>query len=205
MRSRIASAVLPANAIRPPLHSVIARSAAGIAFFDDRQEFVAARNQPAVARRIAPAGIRAPRPLRRAPAPCAVRAVFAAAPAACRRTSPGYRRAWREAPCAPPAPRARCRAAAVCSNIFALGASARASRATASWPGPTTTAMSPPPAFIAAPSTCASSVRPPTACSTFGQAERMRVPSPAASTIARHVRRHAILLQRHRHSRTGYA
>ena len=38
-------------------------------------------------------------------------------------------------------------------------------------------------------STCASSVRPPIACSAFGRAERMRVPSPAASTIARHVRR----------------
>ena len=45
-----------------------------------------------------------------------------------------------------------------------------------------------PPACSAAVSTCASSERPPIACSTFGRLERMRVPSPAASTIARHVR-----------------
>ena len=37
-------------------------------------------------------------------------------------------------------------------------------------------------------STWPRSDRPATACSTFGRAERMRVPSPAASTIARQVR-----------------
>ena len=37
--------------------------------------------------------------------------------------------------------------------------------------------------------TWASKERPPSACNTFGVRDRMRVPSPAASTIARHVRR----------------
>ena len=55
-------------------------------------------------------------------------------------------------------------------------------------PGPTTTAVAVPPAARTAASTWASSERPATACSTFGRAERMRVPSPAASTIARQVR-----------------
>ena len=42
--------------------------------------------------------------------------------------------------------------------------------------------------FGTAASTWASSERPATSCSTLGAAERMRVPSPAASTIARQVR-----------------
>ena len=45
-----------------------------------------------------------------------------------------------------------------------------------------------PPASRTASSTCASSDRPATACSTFGRDERMRVPSPAASTTARQLR-----------------
>src|SRR5215210_3400791 len=45
-----------------------------------------------------------------------------------------------------------------------------------------------PPASFTAVSTCASSERPETSCSTLGVLERIRVPSPAASTIERHVR-----------------
>ena len=55
-------------------------------------------------------------------------------------------------------------------------------------PGPTTTAAASVPAPRTAASTCASIERPAIGCSTFGNAERMRVPSPAASTIARQVR-----------------
>ena len=48
-----------------------------------------------------------------------------------------------------------------------------------------TTASAAPAPFGAAPSTCASSDWPATGCSTFGSEERMRVPSPAASTMVR--------------------
>src|SRR4051812_28276847 len=44
-----------------------------------------------------------------------------------------------------------------------------------------------PPAARSACNTCASNERPAIACSTFGRAERMRVPSPAASTTERQV------------------
>ena len=75
-----------------------------------------------------------------------------------------------------------------CTNIVASGSTRLASAATTSWPGPITTAVAPIPASAMAPSTWASSERPATSCMTLGRAERMRVPSPAASTIARQLR-----------------
>src|SRR5262249_62240737 len=60
--------------------------------------------------------------------------------------------------------------------------------ATAAPPGPITPAVAVPPACRPVPITCASNERRASGCSTFGRAERLRVPSPAASTIARHVR-----------------
>ena len=42
--------------------------------------------------------------------------------------------------------------------------------------------------LLSAVSTCPSSERPATLCSTFGREDRIRVPSPAASTIVRQVR-----------------
>src|SRR4029079_6470740 len=63
-----------------------------------------------------------------------------------------------------------------------------ASVATVSLFGPTTTAVAPQPALETAPSTWASNEWPAILCNTFGRAERMRVPSPAASTMARQVR-----------------
>src|SRR6185436_6073629 len=63
-----------------------------------------------------------------------------------------------------------------------------ASVATVSLFGPTTTAAALPPALETASSTWASNDWPAILCSTFGRAERMRVPSPAASTMARQVR-----------------
>ena len=88
----------------------------------------------------------------------------------------------------PPAPHARFRAAPAARKASACGSTRCASAATASCPGPITTAVSAMPASAMAASTCARSGRPATACRTFGTAERMRVPSPAASTIARQVR-----------------
>ena len=72
-----------------------------------------------------------------------------------------------------------------CTKAVASGRSRFASSATASWSGPITTASASPAPFGAAPSTCASSDRPATGCSTLGSADRIRVPSPAASTIVR--------------------
>src|SRR6202521_272298 len=60
-----------------------------------------------------------------------------------------------------------------------------ASSATASWSGPITTASAAEFSFGAAPRTCARSDWPATRCRTFGVADRMRVPSPAASTMVR--------------------
>jgi hypothetical protein len=54
---------------------------------------------------------------------------------------------------------------------------------TDSCPGPVTIATSVDPASSAARTTCPTMGSPPTACSTFGVAERMRVPSPAARMI----------------------
>src|SRR5713226_3430652 len=51
-----------------------------------------------------------------------------------------------------------------------------------------TTASAAPVPFGAAASTCASSDWPATGCRTFGIADRIRVPSPAASTTVRRVR-----------------
>src|SRR5438445_11440884 len=59
------------------------------------------------------------------------------------------------------------------------------SSATALWSGPITTASAAPVPCGAASSTCASSDWPATGCSTFGCEDRMRVPSPAASTTVR--------------------
>src|SRR5256885_14631606 len=70
----------------------------------------------------------------------------------------------------------------------AFGSVRRASSATAPESDPTTTATASVPAPRTAINTCASIDRPAIECSTFGNAERMRVPSPAASAIARQVR-----------------
>ena len=75
-----------------------------------------------------------------------------------------------------------------CTKISASGRTRLASAATASAPSPTTTAVLVPPALLTASSTWARSDWPAIACSTFGRVERMRVPSPAASTMARQVR-----------------
>src|SRR6185312_5037728 len=85
-----------------------------------------------------------------------------------------------------------------CTNTSAFGTIARASSVTASEPGPTTTAQALIPAPRTACSTCASSERPATACSTLGRAERIRVPSPAARTIAKQVRLLILLRASHR-------
>ena len=135
-----------------------------------------------------PGGSRARRPLRR---PRAHRAclsgsaprISGVSPKITRISSaPLFDRALRAASTACAVPRR-----SVCTAISARGSTCRASVPTASASGPITTAVSVQPASRTAPSTWASSERPPIACSTFGRAERMRVPSPAASTIARQV------------------
>src|SRR3954454_1907986 len=70
-------------------------------------------------------------------------------------------------------------------NVVASGRARATSSATAWWSGPITTASEAPAPFGAASSTCASSDWPATGCSTFGSEERIRVPSPAASTTVR--------------------
>src|SRR3984957_8805824 len=70
-------------------------------------------------------------------------------------------------------------------KVAASGRTRLASAATDSWSGPITTANAAPAPFGAAPSTCASSDWPATGCSTFGVEDRIRVPSPAASTMVR--------------------
>src|SRR5262249_15902520 len=75
-----------------------------------------------------------------------------------------------------------------CTNVSAPGMTRMASAATVWLSGPTTTAVLVPPASRTASSTCPSSDRPAISCSTLGRRERMRVPSPAASTIARQLR-----------------
>src|SRR5262249_1725011 len=72
--------------------------------------------------------------------------------------------------------------------MSAPGSTRFASAATAWASGPITTAVAVLPAARTASRTCARSERPPTSCSTFARAERMRVPSPAARTIARQER-----------------
>src|SRR5580704_11556875 len=77
--------------------------------------------------------------------------------------------------------------------IFASGAAFKASATTPLASGPTTAAMSP-----AAPSrtverTCANIERPASSCRTLGRAERMRTPSPAASTMVRQRRALALM------------
>src|SRR5262245_39467197 len=75
-----------------------------------------------------------------------------------------------------------------CTKISASGSTRLASAATASAPSPTTSAVMVPPALRTDSSTWARSDWPAIACSTFGRVESMRVPSPAASTMARQVR-----------------
>src|SRR6266852_1381773 len=70
-------------------------------------------------------------------------------------------------------------------KVVASGRRRLTSSATARWSGPITTASEAPAPFGAASSTCASSDWPATGCRTFGIADCMRVPSPAASTIVR--------------------
>ena len=73
-------------------------------------------------------------------------------------------------------------------NFRAQRTAEEASARTSSRPGPTTTAM--PSAFAPATlvSTCASMERPAISCKTFGRPDFMRVPSPAARTMARALR-----------------
>src|ERR1700682_5455635 len=70
-------------------------------------------------------------------------------------------------------------------KVVASARSRLTSSATAPWSGPMTTASAAPAPFGAASSTCASSDWPATRCRTFGIADCMRVPSPAASTTVR--------------------
>src|SRR6266545_766244 len=70
-------------------------------------------------------------------------------------------------------------------NVAASGRMRLTSSATALWSGPITTASAAPVPCGAASSTCASSDWPAMGCSTFGSEDRMRVPSPAASTTVR--------------------
>ena len=70
-------------------------------------------------------------------------------------------------------------------KVAASGRMRLTSSATALWSGPITTASAAPAPCGAASSTCASSDWPATGCSTFGSEDRMRVPSPAASTTVR--------------------
>src|SRR3954452_4985531 len=67
----------------------------------------------------------------------------------------------------------------------ASGRMRRASFATSSRSGPITIASRWPAPFAAAASTCVKRLAPATGCSTFGSEERIRVPSPAASTTVR--------------------
>ena len=84
------------------------------------------------------------------------------------------------------APHAPCRAAPRCSWMAASGATlGDEGRATASASGPTTTAIRVAPAASAAASTWPSIGSPPTGCITFGMADLMRVPSPAARMIGK--------------------
>ena len=78
-------------------------------------------------------------------------------------------------------------------TTFAPGATFSASAATLSRSGPTTTAMSPAAPSATAESVCASIERPASSCSTLGRAERMRTPSPAASTMVRQRRALAVM------------
>src|SRR5262249_28220987 len=77
----------------------------------------------------------------------------------------------------------------------------RASAATASAPGAITTAAAVQPAPRTASRTWPTSERPAIACITLGRAERMRVPSPAASTMARQLRSPVTLFL---HAEVGY-
>ena len=184
-----ASAVGPANAIRPPLHRSIARSAgAGVELLADGDELAVLQHQPPIAGRVGRA--EAEHRDRRACGQCRAHSRQRLRPdqrrvaendenivgAARDRALGGQHRMRGAAPLAPARRSPRpARPAAL---------RPRPHRA----PGPITTAVMVPPASRTASSTCASSDRPAIACSTFGRAERMRVPSPAASTIARQVR-----------------
>ena len=77
---------------------------------------------------------------------------------------------------------ARSRAAPPGRRARAPGAISARCSSTASRPAPTTTTVCAAPSGSAAASTWPSIERPPTRCSTFGVAERMRVPWPAART-----------------------
>src|SRR3984957_10182470 len=77
--------------------------------------------------------------------------------------------------------------------IFASGAAFKASATTPLASGPTTTAMSPVAPSRTVERTCASIERPASSCRTLGRAERMRTPSPAASTMVRQRRALALM------------
>ena len=192
MRSRMASACSPASAISPPLHKPILRSSSlASRVLADGDELVAVASAAGRSRSDRPAGSRAPRPPRRR---ASARAQVASASAArISGVSPNMTRISsapaRDAPCVPPAPHARCRAVRAARKSAPSARTRCASLRDRVVIGPdhhrdvAAARLRPPPS-----STCASSVRPPIACSTFGRRERMRVPSPAASTIARQER-----------------
>src|SRR3984957_5966801 len=77
--------------------------------------------------------------------------------------------------------------------IFASGAAFKASAATPSASGPTTTATSPVAPLKTLESVCASIERPASSCRALGRAERIRTPSPAASTMVRQRRALALM------------
>src|SRR3569623_2182367 len=70
-----------------------------------------------------------------------------------------------------------------CVYTAAPGDCATTAALTASWPGPTTTAMRAAPAACEARTACPTIGNLPTGCRTLGIADRMRVPSPAARMI----------------------
>ena len=185
------SACWPSSAISPPLQSVIARSFSLASLCSRMATSLSVLDQQtAVTGRIGGREIRAPRPRRLAASAarsrCKVSARISGVSANITRISSKPRAS---ASAAPPAPHARCRAARICTRDLASGNQ----RAWLPSRPHRDRARSRPrrlarPRRATARSTCAKQrfVRR-SWCSTFGSAERMRVPSPAASTTARHV------------------
>ena len=191
MRSRIVSATLAVERHQPAVaeRRSRARCRSRRRARGWRRSSVALRHQPAVAGRIGgpeaehrdrrAIGERGAQPLER----------LRRGSAACRRRSPGCRRRPRSIAALRRQHRMRGAAPLGLHEAPARPAATRALRpTTSSCSGPTTTAIARRFGRARPSAHAPSSERPATACSTFGRAERMRVPSPAASTIVRQVR-----------------
>ena len=190
MRSRISSATSPRERHQPAIAKIdLALDVARVLLLADRDQPMPVGDQPAVAGRICGAKAkhrdarmmvdRAAQPLER----------FGGDQ---RRVAEDHQNvvgAFGDRLRARQAPHARCRAARSARTPAPSASTRRASSATASRIGPDHDGAACRCRRRARrASTCASSDGPATSCSTFGRAERMRVPSPAASTIARQVR-----------------